>query len=243
MRLLLKALLDFLRGFGASIEGVEFLMTHRALWRPLALHFGASAVVMLVASLAVLPLRGVVTPYVQSLTLSWYLSPLEWAWGATPWLLASLLTLLLAEIAYLAAAWPAPVVAAVFAIRRGHGHDHPPMSTIAGGRGRLIFALAVCSASCLVLVWTASVAWIFVAILGMIVTSGAGLLYPGWQPAIGVVPGSFRSYLVRGPLLFGLGTGLFVLWMIPIVGLLSLPVGVVGATCLTLREERGGARS
>jgi len=231
--------LDLLRGFGAIIEGAEFLLTHRTLWRPLAPHFGAGAALALGASLAIHPLQRIVMAHVPPLVLPWYLAPLEWAWGATPGLLASLLMLVLAEIAYLAVAWPAPVIQAVALIRHAHRSDLDPSSitAIASGRWRMLLAMAGCTIGCVALLWTSAVGSTLVATFGMVVISGAGLLYPAWQSARRV--SAFGVDFTRVPLCIGLGGGLFVLWMIPLLGVVSLPIGVVGTACLALREGRG----
>jgi hypothetical protein len=225
---------DGLRGFGALIEGAEFLFTHRHLWRPLALHLGTAATLVLLTGWLRPPLATTIAPYLPAVVAPWYLVLAEWAWGAMPSVLASLAVSGLVTAAYSALAWPTALVARVAAIR-APGKPGTP-TTLTDRMAVLVWLAAgglVCSGVVVLHPLGAAVA-VFLACPVL----GIALIYPalrlrGWAPRE-----ARRFALARLAIWSGLGTGLAIGLAVPLVSLAALPCGMVGAACLALREER-----
>lgn len=228
----MRILYDLLRGAGALVEGVEFLVAHHTIARRLAGHFLVAAACVLITTQWLPSRLQPLMPAVTPLVLPWYLVLAEWAWSGIPSVLAQQAAGWAAMVAYLGIAPPRGLVALV-AERRGGDLGARPVSD----RMRSTIWLALGGVVCFGLSVLPTLGPL-VALLAVCPVVGGALFVSVSAGRVG--SSSRHRWWSRGlnATSIGLGGAVFVALSIPVVNLVALPCAATGAACLVIREER-----
>jgi hypothetical protein len=226
------ALYSALRGGGALIEGIEFWGTHAQLAVRRIADFLVATACTVIVTRVVAGIEGYL-PSASALPLPWYLVAVEWAWSQVPSGLAAALTAWGVETAYLSLVSMREVVDTVVS-RRGGASDRS--ASVSSRKASLVWLL-IGGFGCIGLAYVPVIgAPLALAIMCPVLGTGvvAGVLASrGWTR-----PEIFGFVRSRAAMLSGLGAGVFVGSVIPVVNLVALPCAAAGTVCLVLREER-----
>ncbi len=214
------------------VEGAEFLLTHHDLLRRQIGHFLAAAACALGATWLGSRLAPLF-PAAPVVAFPWYLVLVEWLWAGLPSVLAAEVVAWGAGTAYLTLPSTRQLILAVMS-QRG---STDPSATSYHERGRALAWLAAGAAVYVVVVWVPVVGPTTAAVLACPVLGGgfvvAVLTLRGW-PA-----GAVRSFVgSHWAILFGVGVGVTISLVVPLINLAALPCAAAGTACLLLREAR-----